>query len=106
MEEFTKEFVTMWKKWNVFDGKANVRDFWMAYLVTIIISIVLGILGRMIGIFSWVGYLYSLAIIIPSISLGVRRMHDVGKSGLYLLWMFLPFVGWIIVLIALIQKGE
>ncbi|MBU1020409.1 MAG: DUF805 domain-containing protein [Firmicutes bacterium] len=102
MEEFTKEYVLMWKKWNDFEGKSTVREYWMPVLIGIIISIIFGILGRF-G--QSIAGLYNLAVLVPTIALFIRRMHDTGRSGWYWLWLFLPIVGWIIVLLALIQKG-
>ncbi|MBN2605172.1 MAG: DUF805 domain-containing protein [Bacilli bacterium] len=102
MEEFTKEYVSMWKRWNDFSGKSNVREYWMPVLIGIIISVIFSILGRF-G--QSIAGLYNLAVLIPSIALFIRRMHDTGRSGWYWLWLLLPIVGWIIVLLALIQKG-
>ena len=49
---------------------------------------------------------WSLAIILPALAVSVRRLHDVGKKGTYMLWMLVPIVGSFIVLYALIQDSE
>lgn len=88
MDGLLTEYVSMWKRWNDFEGKSNVREFWMAWLINFAISILLTFFGRYIGIIGTIDYIYSFAILIPSIALGIRRFHDVGKSGWNFLWVF------------------
>ncbi len=106
MEEFTKEYVLMWQNWNDFEGRSDVREFWMAMLVNWIIVLIIGAIGRVIGIFNFIDGIYGLAVIIPSIAISIRRMHDIGKSGWTLLWLLLPFFGWIYVIYLLIQPSK
>lgn len=105
MKNFTFEYVEMWKRWNDFDGKSDVREYWMAILVGFIVSVILSILDSFIGI-NLLGGLYWLAAIIPGWALLIRRFHDTGRSGWYWLWALIPLIGWIIVLIALIKDSE
>lgn len=69
-----------------FNGRARRREFWMFTLLNAIIGyglmFVLGFISPKLILLSSA---YSLALIIPSIAVGVRRMHDVGKNGWYLL---------------------
>ncbi|MFN8367026.1 MAG: DUF805 domain-containing protein [Candidatus Kapaibacterium sp.] len=67
-----------------FEGRASRSEYWFFVLFNIIVSIVLGIIGGMIEM-NWISSIYSLAVLVPSIAVGVRRMHDVGKSGWFLL---------------------
>ena len=67
-----------------FNGRARRSEFWYFVLFNVVISIVLGLIGGLIKT-SILGNIYSLAILIPAIAVGVRRMHDVGKSGWCLL---------------------
>lgn len=67
-----------------FNGRARRSEYWYFVLFNIIISIVLGFIAGAIG-FELLGSLYSLAVLIPSIAVGVRRMHDVGKSGWFII---------------------
>jgi uncharacterized membrane protein YhaH (DUF805 family) len=105
MDEFTKEYVEMFKRWNDFEGRSTVREYWMPVLINILVGIVLGALGRAIGIFNFVDAIYGLIVIIPFIALFVRRMHDIGKSGWNFLWILVPLVGWIYVIYLLIQPS-
>ena len=67
-----------------FNGRARRAEFWWFLLGSVIISIVLQIIDRVIGIAIF-GTIYSLAVLIPSIAVAIRRMHDVGKSGWFIL---------------------
>jgi uncharacterized membrane protein YhaH (DUF805 family) len=72
------------RNYAVFEGRARRAEYWFFVLFNVIVSFVLGFVGAMIR-FESLGNLYSLAVLLPSIAVGVRRMHDVGKSGWYLL---------------------
>jgi uncharacterized membrane protein YhaH (DUF805 family) len=84
-----------------FEGRARRTEYWMFVLVNIIIAVVIGIIGRIIHL-PIIGTLYSLAVLVPGIAVGVRRLHDIGKSGWWLLLALIPIIGtiWIIVLLA------
>ncbi|WP_159023332.1 DUF805 domain-containing protein [Formosa sp. L2A11] len=73
-----------------FKGRARRQEYWMFFLFNIIISYALDLISGFLdlSILSFVSTIYSLAVLIPSIAVGVRRMHDVGKSGWFLL---IPF---------------
>lgn len=67
-----------------FDGRARRAEFWYFVLFNLIISIALNIVGSLIN-FPLIAMLYSLGVLLPSIAVGIRRMHDLGKSGWYIL---------------------
>lgn len=67
-----------------FDGRARRSEYWYFVLFNFIVTIVLALLGIIVN-FPFVDSIYSLAVLIPSIAVGVRRMHDVGKSGWFIL---------------------
>ena len=69
-----------------FNGRARRSEYWYFALLNVIISIVLGfVLGFISPTLGLAANLYSLAVFIPSIAVAIRRMHDVGKSGWYIL---------------------
>ncbi len=68
----------------VFTGRATRADYWYFVLFNFIFSIVIGLIAGMIRI-PILANLYSLAVLLPGIAVGVRRMHDVDKSGWFLL---------------------
>lgn len=85
MESFNY-YLEVLKKYTVFNGRARRAEYWYFVLFNVIISFILGIIDGAIGLLQFgVSDIYSLGVLIPSIAVGVRRMHDVGKSGWYLL---------------------
>ena len=101
------EYKELWKNAFNFKERASRRDFWMAFLMNVLvvisIAIVLGIFSAITNIKSLglLLYIYDIAIIIPFLSLGIRRLHDIGKSGWWYLISAIPLVGTIIYLIFL-----
>jgi uncharacterized membrane protein YhaH (DUF805 family) len=65
---------------------------------------VLNILGQVTDLFVFAGFLVSLALLIPSIAVAIRRLHDTSRSGWWLLIGFIPLVGWIIVIVFLAME--
>lgn len=92
------EFKKMWKYGFTFSGRATRRDFWMAVLFNAICAFILGIIAGIIEL-PLLSLLYSLAVLIPGWTLGVRRLHDINKSGWFLLLPLIPLVGSIILIV-------
>lgn len=95
-----------------FTGRARRNEYWMFVLFNIIFAVIAGILDSILGI-AKLGIgpicMYILAMFIPSLSVGVRRLHDVGKSDWMMLIAFIPIIGaiWLLVLMLLnSQIGE
>lgn len=95
---FIKNFVN-------FEGRSSRGAFWWAYLAIVIGSIVASVIDGIIGI-PLVGGLFSLAVIIPNIASGIRRLHDIDKSGTWLFIGLIPLVGAIILIIWFAQAGQ
>lgn len=74
-----------------FNGRARRAEYWYFFLFNTIASIVVGIIGGLLD-FKLLGNLYSLAVLLPSIAVAVRRMHDVGKSGWFILIPIYNFI--------------
>lgn len=77
------------KKYAVFTGRARRKEYWMFTLFNILIAFLLGIVETVIGAGDILSNLYSLAVLIPGIAVGVRRLHDTDRSGW---WLLLPIV--------------
>ena len=77
------------KKYAVFSGRARRKEYWMFFLFNMIIAFVLGFVEGLMGGPGNVGNIYSLAVLVPGIAVGVRRMHDTDHSGW---WLLLPIV--------------
>ena len=86
-------YLEVLKKYAVFDGRARRKEYWMFFLINFIIAVVLGLIETIVGT------IYELVVLIPSIAVGVRRMHDTDRSGW---WLLLPLVN----LVFLAQEGH
>lgn len=88
-----------------FKGRTSRRDFWLAYLgyiiLTVLVSFVAGFISGLLDteILSFIPTLFSLVFIIPLLAMEIRRLHDVNKSGWWLFISFVPLVGSIILLV-------
>ena len=99
------------KKYAVFSGRARRKEFWMFALINIGISIVLSILDAIIGTRTDSGFgilsgIYSLAVLLPSLAVGVRRLHDTGRSGWWILIGLIPLIGAIVLIVFYAQEGK
>ncbi len=96
-----------------FSGRARRKEFWMFTLFNLIILISLTFLidfiDNLIGgneVLTFVILIYFLGIILPTLGVISRRLHDTGKSGTYFLVYFIPFIGGIWLLILLTTEGD
>ncbi|AUC84265.1 DUF805 domain-containing protein [Polaribacter sp. ALD11] len=89
-----------------FNGRARREEYWMFVLFNAIVSILLvAVFGGIAAVLEspgilFISYIYFLGTFIPSLALTVRRLHDVGKSGWFLLIGVIPLIGsiWLLVL--------
>ena len=77
------------QRYAVFGGRAPRAEYWWFYLGTMIISVVLGLVDKMLGTQDMIGTAFSLAVLVPWLAVSVRRLHDIDRSG----WWLLGFVG-------------
>jgi uncharacterized membrane protein YhaH (DUF805 family) len=89
------------KKYAVFSGRARRKEFWMFFLFNMIISFVLSFIGVILHVVT-ISNFYSLAVLIPFIAVGVRRMHDTNHSGW---WILFPIVN-LVFLVQDSQRGD
>ena len=100
------------KKYAVFSGRARRKEYWMFILINIVIAIVLIAIDYLIGTFdpqTGAGVLqglYSLAVLIPSLAVTVRRLHDTGRTGWWILIGLIPVIGGIVLLIFMVLDSE
>ncbi len=105
------ELVNWWKvvvleRYALFTGRAGRAEYWWFVLANFIVLLILGALGRVSVIFNVLYALYSLALIVPSIAVGIRRLHDTGRSGWWLLILLVPLVGFIVLIVFLATQGN
>ena len=86
---------SVFSQYATFTGRARRSEYWYFVLFNYIVS-----LGLVLTGVQMLSYIWSLATFIPGLAVAVRRMHDIGKSGWFLLIAFIPIVGaiWLIVL--------
>ncbi|MCH5330636.1 MAG: DUF805 domain-containing protein [Alistipes sp.] len=82
-----------------FKGRARRAEFWNFVLYNFIASFVIGLVATLIKL-PLLASLYGLAVLVPGLAVGARRLHDIGKSGLFLLVGLIPVIGtiWLIIL--------
>lgn len=104
-------YLEVLKKYAVFNGRARRKEYWMFTLINVLISFVLGFIEGAMGLTDkrgWgpLGALYTLAVLIPGIAVSVRRLHDTGRSGWWLLIALIPCIGAIVLLIFMVQDSD
>jgi uncharacterized membrane protein YhaH (DUF805 family) len=98
-------YLDVLKKYAVFEGRARRMEYWMFVLCNLVVSIVLGFILGLLHIPVLI-YLYSLAVLLPSIAVGARRLHDTGKTAWWLLIGFIPFIGAIVLIIFFVIDSQ
>lgn len=112
--------VSVFSKYATFSGRATRSEYWFFYLFNVIMCLglvaVCAILGAIFkGAAGAVGgytvgtilyWIYALAAFIPYLAVSVRRLHDTGRSGFNLFWMFLPIIGAILLLVYFVTASN
>ena len=99
---FQESIQVCFKKYADFTGRASRSEYWWFMLFLALVSAGTSMISQVVS------GLFSLATLVPSLAAGARRLHDTNRSGwLQLLWI-VPLIGWIIVIVFLVQetKGE
>ena len=80
MAEFIDAYKAALSRYADFSGRTSVGGFWRFVAINIVVVVVLGALGAVSSVFFVLYVIYGLAVLLPSIAVGVRRLHDTGKS--------------------------
>ncbi len=92
--------ITCLTKYVEFDGRASRSEYWWFFLFQIIAIMVLSVVLPVLGSIA------SLVLLLPALAVGVRRLHDIGKSGWWLLIWLIPLIGWLIALYWAVQPSQ
>lgn len=119
MIEAYKKF---WKGYVDFEGRSTRSDYWSVYLVNVLITFAYFLLQAVFGglvavtessflavislILLLIFFAYGIAAFLPSIALTVRRLRDAGYNWPYIFVTFIPFVGWIILIVLLCKPTK
>ena len=91
-----------------FSGRARRAEYWWFVLFNLIVSAVLALLfgnGHGMGGGGMINSLWSLAVLLPSLAVGARRLHDIDRSGWWLLIGFIPLIGLIVLIVFFATRG-
>ena len=89
-----------------FSGRARRSEYWYFVLFNILILIGLSIIDGVLHTRGILGLIYNVAVFIPSIAVGARRLHDTGRSGWWQLIGLIPLIGAIVLLVFLVQDSS
>lgn len=93
-----------------FSGRARRSEYWWFHVFTVVVVLLLGGLDLALGadglVYMVGGVGLTLGLMVPALAVIVRRLHDTGRSGWWYLVAFIPFIGAIVVLIALATDGQ
>ena len=105
-------YIGAFKKFTVFSGRAHRPEYWYFVLFNILVNIACNIVDNVLGTFNPeygfgpVGGFYMLVALMPGLAVTVRRLHDTGRSGWWILIGLVPFVGWLVMLAFMIFGSE
>ncbi len=94
------------KRYVEFSGRSARKAFWYFTGISFAVQVVLSIIDGIIGLSSILPGLYQLGVLLPSLAISVRRLHDIGRSGWWLLIGLIPFLGWLVLLYFYVQPSE
>lgn len=109
---FTEAVKTCLSKFATFSGRARRSEYWYFVLFIFVANLVVGFIGNIIfgtppqGQVNMLQRIFSAVIFIPHMAVTWRRLHDIGKSGLWFLLTLLPVIGWIILLVFEARDSE
>jgi uncharacterized membrane protein YhaH (DUF805 family) len=99
------------QKYADFSGRAPRAEYWWFYLLIIVLYVVATIVDSILGLegtagpYGLITALAMVAVLVPSIAAGVRRLHDTDRSGWWLLIALIPLIGAIVLLVFFVIEG-
>lgn len=102
---FTDSVSTVLKKYAVFQGRAARSEYWWFVLFNVLASAVGAVLDQAAGT-NAISMIVSLVLFLPSLAVGVRRLHDIDRSGWWLLISIIPLIGWIMLIYWTVQPSD
>ena len=97
-------YLQVLQKYGVFDGRSRRKEYWFFVLFSTLISLLLIAIDSATGTLR--SGIYSLAVLVPSLAVSVRRLHDTNRTGWWLLLGIVPFIGPIVLLVFFASDGN
>lgn len=113
MESTFRWYLKVMRQYADFDGRSRRKEYWYFVLYNFIFFCILGALDYFLGLrllgdssFGFLSMIYSIGVLIPSIAVAVRRLHDMGKSGWWYFIQLIPLIGGIWLLVLLVTDTQ
>lgn len=100
-----EHFINAFTNYANFSGRARRKEYWMFYLIYIVIYIGLSVVDGFLGTI-WLTTIFSLVMLVPGLSYAARRLHDTGRSGWWQLIILVPLIGLIVLIVFLAQDSH
>jgi uncharacterized membrane protein YhaH (DUF805 family) len=98
-------YFKVWKDWQNFSGRATRTEYWTFTLYNLIIIAVIAGMNVVIDT-DIIDLIYSLAVFVPALAVSVRRLHDTGRSGWWILIFIIPLIGFIVLVVFYCQDSR
>ncbi len=98
-------YIQAFRQFADFEGRWTRTQYWMFVLINFLIGLAIAVVANLIGM-EFLSSIYSLVLLIPGISAGVRRLHDSGRSGWWMLLCLIPVIGWIALIVLLAMPTQ
>jgi len=99
-------YLEVMRQYADFGGRSRRTEFWSFMLFHLIILIIIRIVDSVIGTSGIISTIYLLGVLLPMIAVSVRRLHDTDRSGWWLLALFFPFLGVVVLLLFMAQESD
>ncbi|HYN67677.1 MAG TPA: DUF805 domain-containing protein [Ornithinibacter sp.] len=111
---FGQAVSTVFSKYATFSGRARRSEYWWWYLFVTLVFIVANVIDRAAGLTygdatyagGWIASIAGLALLLPNLAVAVRRLHDTGRTGWWLLIGLVPLIGFVVLLYFFILDSE
>jgi uncharacterized membrane protein YhaH (DUF805 family) len=101
-----EHYLAVLKKYTEFTGRATRSEYWYFFLFNFLIACGLAIIGAFVHFLMVLYFLYALGVLLPSLAVGIRRLHDIGKSGWWLFIALVPLLGALYLLYLFCQPSK
>lgn len=98
-------YMEVMRKYSDFSGRSRRMEYWMFFLLNIVVSLIVAVIGTMLHV-PYLSFLYAAVIIVPSLAVTARRLHDTGRSGWWMLIALIPILGALVLLYFMAIDGD